>query len=676
MTRASSVPQPSVANAAGERRRPAWTTACLNQLRAATRPPQGPQSPVLPLVTAAIVALVLLTLPTAPPDLGVDTGWCAVLRWAHETGARFGRELVFTYGPLGYLIAPYFVGGSTTTLALVNAALVYQIAAGLCLLAWRLAPLWRGALLIGFILAAGNAEPRADLALETGCFAWGLLAMTERGRRGGACSANWVGLLAFAALAKVTYLFVAAFSVVAIGLFLAIDGRARKGAAVVFGLAGILALGWVACGQRISDLDAFLVNGYSISRYYDQALGMEGLPRLRSAGWFLGLVTAGAILLRLPGLVSPDREPRRWKHLIAAAWACGMLFIVWKHSLVRLDRSHFAELLAFAPVVAAGLLVFPDSGGICARVARPLASACCVGAIVILQYAFLPSDLTLLTQPLRLMGYHIRCLAWPRDWGRALEPDLLALKRDAQLPEARQLIGSGTVDVFGSFQSTALFNGLNYRPRPVFQSYAAYSSRLADLNASYYASERAPDYVLFELSALDRRFPALNDGPALRMILANYKFAGPAGRYLVLKRKPATRVTLRLVNEGATALGERIELDRDAATWLEVFVQPNWKGRLHSMLLQPAPLRLAIWSHPKGTPEKPRKYRAATSLLGIGFLASPCLENSKAAADCLAGGAEFRPSAYSVEPEAATAGLWEPGFKFRIYRIIQAGPPQ
>ena len=37
-----------------------------------------------------------------PSMPGFESGWNMALSWAHRNGVQFGRELTFTYGPLGY----------------------------------------------------------------------------------------------------------------------------------------------------------------------------------------------------------------------------------------------------------------------------------------------------------------------------------------------------------------------------------------------------------------------------------------------------------------------------------------------------------------------------------------------------------------------------------------------
>lgn len=60
----------------------------------------------LALGTAALVAYIaILLLPRNPGvvSLSLDTSWSLTLQWAYLQGLQFGKDIIFTYGPLGFL---------------------------------------------------------------------------------------------------------------------------------------------------------------------------------------------------------------------------------------------------------------------------------------------------------------------------------------------------------------------------------------------------------------------------------------------------------------------------------------------------------------------------------------------------------------------------------------------
>jgi hypothetical protein len=55
------------------------------------------------LGSIAIVAWACLRFPHTTLTQSLDPSWTAVLMYARENGLQFGRDIVFTYGPLGFL---------------------------------------------------------------------------------------------------------------------------------------------------------------------------------------------------------------------------------------------------------------------------------------------------------------------------------------------------------------------------------------------------------------------------------------------------------------------------------------------------------------------------------------------------------------------------------------------
>ena len=648
-----------------------WFHLGWNQFLSACAPPTVRPKLWPAVVTAFFISLVFLTLPSAPPDLGVDSGWCAVLNWAHQRGLQFGKDVVFTYGPLGFLVTPYYFGQSPSILVAVNTLLCFQVAVGLCWVAWRLGPVWRYLLLGIFVFESANVESRVDLAFEVGFLCWGLLCIIESGRWRKLCAASWIALIVFAALSKVTYAYLGGFSVCAVGVYLVMSRDKWLAMAMLLGFAGVFSVAWLACGQVLSNLGPFLLNGFLISQGYDQAAGLEGLPMLRAGGGLLGAVALATILLRTPIARGSSERDARWRQTCVMGWLLGLLFVVWKHSIVRVDRYHIIELAVFSPVVTLALETLPGTVSRFRWGARWLAIASCLISLVVLEDAFLPGALASCREPFRQFAFHLRCVTSPNDWKRQLEPTLEQLRHEAQLPELRKLIGTATVDVFGSLQAYGVLNDLNYRPRPVFQSYAAYSARLARLNEEFYLSDQAPDYVLFEVSAPEHRFPTLNDAPALRALLINYEPVGSEEPFLLLKRQTKSPARLTRLHEGTIAPGEQIGLSQYGAEnlWMELEISPSWIGRFVGRLTRPATIRLAAWRQTPAGTKLIARGRAAAPLLRIGFVASPCLLKLQDVRDFYAGEPFTRPDAYSVELSPESKRCWKREVRFRVYKI-------
>ncbi|WP_159786410.1 hypothetical protein [Sodalinema gerasimenkoae] len=99
----------------------------------------------------------------------------------------------------------------------------------------------------------------------------------------------------------------------------------------------------------------------------------------------------------------------------------------------------------------------------------------------------------------------------------SLKADLLAqseenLQAVTLPPEVREVIGSRSVDIIPRETSMVAANGLNWQPRPVFQSQAAYTPYLDNANRDSLANEPR-DILLYNFHTVDARHPFF-DAPA------------------------------------------------------------------------------------------------------------------------------------------------------------------
>jgi hypothetical protein len=623
-------------------------------------------------LAAGLLMLVFVTFPPAPPPTELeayeaDPSLSAILNYAHEHGLQFGTEFVYTYGPLGYLIFPYFYPQSQVLRMAVDVGLCFAVAVGVCLVAWRLGKAWRWLLLAGFAWTAANLELRADLVLNTGLLCWGLLCFVGSGRRLALSLAVFAGLAVFAALAKISFLFLAGGSVVAVALDLALRDRRRLGAGLVLGCGAAFSAGWLLCGQHLAHLGPFVRNGLAMVQGYNAALGWEELSVAKQGGLVLAWAAAVLVLLRTLTAFDSGESRLLWRRVLVCGWVTALSFTVWKHGFVRGYIPDVLGCLSFLLVLALALEVLPCVLPAPRHWARGLAIGCALLSVILLQMLWYPSWPESLAQPFRSFAHNLRTVVQPRDYLRRMNESLATNQRQAQLPWVQELVGHSSVDLFGRRQAYAVFNGLNYRPRPGPQSYAVCNARLMCLNEQFYLSPEAPEYVLFEFLSLDRKLPALEDAWTLRTLLSNYQPVGAEGRFLVLKAKSSAPPRLTLLHDGTVSAGQAIDLRGygEPDLWLEVDLEPSWRGWLRQFFYRPPVVRVAAWAEGKLLVRN----RAPASMLAAGFLASPLLLRNQDVLDLYTSRPVKRPAAYSVELLPGEEHFWRPNIYFRLYRI-------
>jgi hypothetical protein len=434
-------------------------------------------------------------------------------------------------------------------------------------------------------------------------------------------------------------------------------------------------------GQSLWHLGAFVRNGLLFSRGYGEAMGLEGLPMLRWQGFFVGGLALLAVTLRTWRTFELNACRLFLQRMALFCWLIGQLFLVWKHSMVRLDRFHITELMVFTPVLLLALDALPCAS---ARLRHGTVALSALGAITslaMLQSALLGSFASSLQQPFRQFVYHAAWLFAPEKNRQELGIALEEKRSEAQLPKIRQLVGRDSIDVFGSLQAYALLNDLNYHPRPVFQSYAAYSPALARLNEQYYLSDRAPDYVLYGTESVTHQFRTIEDELAFRALWMNYQMVGEEAPFLLLKRKGSTPATLSLLEDRVLAFGEKVDLSPfgDTNIWVEIDCRPNLAGTVIKALYRQPPLRLSVWMNTPTGQVRLGKRRVPKSSLGTGFLTSSLVGNVEVLRRMFVGTSIMPPSALSVELDPGSEQLWKKQITVRVYPLIekpvQSGSP-
>ena len=621
------------------------------------------------MLVASFVTLATTQIPSRTAGLGFDGSWSRVLDYAHQKHWQFGLDIVYTYGPLGFLTSPYYSAYASVSRLAAKTLLSFAAALGICLLGWQLSIFWKWLLIglftffAGAIYVEGSAYGATDFSVYTGLLSWGILCSLATRTRVALCCLVFVSLAVFASLVKVSFIIPSFLGIAAIAGSWLLRGSGPLGWSVAIGYPLGLIATWLLAGQAPRNLRSFFIQSFEIAQGYQDAMLYElgsGLTYLASAAALatLAVVVLALVLAFRLGIGRPS-----WDRVVLCGWLGCLLFVVWKYGMVRSGQAQLEVFIGFLPVMVLTMFPLALRGVRYAAWRTGLALSCVVAGFVLLDATFYHGFAALcFCEPIKLLPGNTRCLLSPTKYWSA-EATVLPL------PRIKEIVKQATVDVFGCNQAPALLNNLNYFPRPVFQTLAAYNAPLMLLNENFYLSKRAPDYVLFELEPLDRRFPPLEDSMVLRDLLIDYAPVGSEGPFLLLKSFATDASRLKLVQQGTLSLQERIPLpaDREANFWLEIELKPSLLGRILRLLYKPPPTGLLVWGTLKGG--DPARFNGPAPMLAAGFLASPLLLGNGDVERLYAGQTPSRPKAYSVEIPPGTRRFWQSTFHFRIYEI-------
>ncbi len=224
-------------------------------------------------------------------------------------------------------------------------------------------------------------------------------------------------------------------------------------------------------------------------------------------------------------------------------------FAGWKHAMTRADNGHFPGFLVLMMIFYLLLWLMATKN----RMRLLIAGTTAISAFV-LDMAFTAEDNAFDTERRTAMFRPYNLFRFICDYdsvtARAKRTSAHFIEGD-QLPMGiRAVIGDNSADVYPWNYSIVPANNLNWKPRPILCSYAAYTSWLDGRDAAHFRSGAAPEFLVWDIDELGGRLAGidyrylLNDEPRTMIeLLKNYKRIYKDKKWLVLKRRNLPLIT-------------------------------------------------------------------------------------------------------------------------------------
>jgi hypothetical protein len=624
-----------------------------------------------PLFAAITVIGLIVPLSPEMPRPGLDPSWVMSMNEAVADHMRIGHDVIFTFGPYAAVYSQFYhplldhlILGSCFVFALCYlGALLYMAGkenravavALLVFLGWFVQS--RDALLFSYPLllalcaakfcASHGEQQRSNfwrwVSAAALCVPLGMLPLVK---------GNMIVLCA------AMILFIAGYLLYQRQVMLAVI-------TVVVPIVSLL-LFWTIVGQPLNGLADYAWSSAQILSGYTEAMGMQGefrgiLGYLPNAEIGAYLVGAAAVLWNLSNakmLVGVSK-------LFLGVCFTLFFFVGFKSGFVRHDAHALIAVncLAFASILT-GFLRWDRR----VRVTFVLCALLFAGMtiryssqVVAMAKAIIPNYKQKTEPPAGGPSASRNTIAREKEsfsklageaalgvyghlWNglrvRLMQKDELSNEYRERLAEIREEYSipklAGTLDIYPTDEAYILASGDAWNPRPIIQSYAAWTPKLALINEQHLRTDKAPDYLLYGFLPQDKHLPSLEDGVSWTAFLDNYAVARVDEQFAYLHKKNVVQhhSDLSMLQEGIYKTGESVVLDpAGTPIFAEIDLEPTLFGRVMETVFKPTQVRILL----KLSDGTKRDYRMLPSMMKTGFFLSPLVEDTQKFAQFVGG---------------------------------------
>ena len=442
---------------------------------------------------------------------GLDTSWSFALNYFNIAGIKFGKDVIFTFGPLGFLMYPQNIGNHVY-LATFFWLTIWGIFIALI---WRLflrnIPKINLFIFMVFYILGYSTRLSADYLL---CYlVLFMLAIAWR-------SQEWVKSFIAAIIVTVVCLFmkfssallcISAIISFILALLFIQKNKAKKAALLfIIFMPALFMVSYLFYNPSLSNMVTYLKGAVHICSGYSIAMSRQG----NSVTLIIAIVDIALYCIFLAFILLINYTDFLFCLIFAAP-----IGIVFKHGFVRQDNYHTFIFFSFIMLIWSIMMLFLDFNKIGKNKLKKIAVLIVSFFILINIFYLKPRAIKLIFDQRKHIETTIKCIFTAENFRGSYSTKLLQDKLPDNL---RQRIANKRIAIFPWEISYVAANNLNYAPFPIFQTYSAYTSYLDSLNAQYLENQDiAPELILMEWKSIDYRNPLL-DIP--RLWLAVYKF--------------------------------------------------------------------------------------------------------------------------------------------------------
>jgi len=514
------------------------------------------------------------------PPLGVDSSWQIAINLAFRDGLVFGKDIIFTYGPLGFLSTnlgleiPY----GNLWILLFNISII-------CILLFivnQILKEYNSLVVYGIIFIASFNLAYAEISYRNAIII--IFFLFQNIKKFNFYSFSLVFILLviqffikpsvaiyFIVISLVTSLYIAFF---------------KRNKLIMLCFLGAVLLIFIISKLLRVDLSGYILSTFELSGMYNEAMNRMNFSFLKAA--FTLLFALSFLLTFIIISLITILKNRKIDEILISGIAMLTFYFLFKQSYVRCDSIH---LLAFwSTVLSVVFVYFYKTNHTTVKYLKFL--YCFILIITISAWSFV-SKFKESRYPIQLPVGYLNEFFY-----QGLKNDYIkSSSKLTKLPESiRSMVGNNSIDVMPYDINSIYFNGLNYKPRPVIQSYVAVSTALNTYNFNFLKGNNKPEFILYSNGSTDDRYPFWDESMTKQVLISNYEtndslFVWKENKdtsFLLKRRINPLLYNEMLLSDTLFELNKKYYLPKTSnIIYLSAEIEYSKRGRLQNILYKP-----------------------------------------------------------------------------------------
>jgi hypothetical protein len=541
-----------------------------------------------------IFGIWTLPSPIIFPNSGLDSSWIVGLNLAFVNNFQFGKDIIFTFGPLGFLWMPVLLDYNLWTLSLLFTLIIHFlfIACVFYVIKTTFRKINYHFMLIPILIFAIPYPYSFEYQLLIIASLMSYLILTDSiSLKKSPYILLFIGLLlSIATLIKFTAFFIS-ISIIIMFFFCCILMKKNSKYGIylfVFYITFLISI-WFFAGQDTTNLVSYLYSGMDISNGYTDAMVVYG-PQWQV---FLGITSLCIYLL---AIIFSVKELN--KNIVTFLLLnVGILFVAFKHGFIRHD-GHQLIFFQICLLLFLFLSILVYSYGSDKKLKYlNFVNILFIFFVLLSIYSFVPEllkDNIMIKQQDYVLSEQM--IGNPELLEEQVKYHEAIIRDNYRLDEVTiKYLENKTVDIFPWDISMAWAYNLEWTPRPIFQSYSAYTQYLDEKNSLHFVGNEAPDIILYTSNSIDGRYPIFDEPGTFRNILFNYRYQNSSGNWIILNHSKDTNLSNQVEYLGTTEIkvGEIAEIPNyDGYIFGYLTFDYNLFGKIMKILYKPSPANI------------------------------------------------------------------------------------